>query len=83
MGAIGRAGEEGILARKGRTPGAPLTIVPGAFQAKITDHKNPDRMAGRQKDPETWVLPRNEAVGLEREERGAAGSTMGAQRRRG
>jgi hypothetical protein len=44
IGALARAGEEGVNARLGKPVGSQFPLLPGRFQARIDDSRHPDRV---------------------------------------
>lgn len=82
FGALGRAGEEGIGARKGLLPGNQYVVQPGQFQAKIDNKRDPEVMAYSKEQHSLW----REMYGVKKETSGRGvsfGGRSGGDRRQG
>ena len=77
LGALGRAGEEGLLARQGRASGGNFPLVKGQFQAKIDTSHSPAEIEERQPDADQWRLSTYQPERLDRERRAPGDKPMG------
>lgn len=77
FGALGRAGEEGIVARGGLQPGNNLRVPAGGFQAKIDNKRDPDVIAYSDEQDPLWKSMRKIRDAADR-----GGDRPDAQRRR-